>query len=553
MQITEESNTRAAVSPIARRLVPSIADMFFVLIFLMVLSLGNSLMGTDTDTAWHIRTGDYILSQLEVPKTDIFSYRKYGETWIAHEWLADVIFSFLHRFSGLNGVVAVSAFVIAFTFFLLYKLLESHRLNILVVTAVTALAAITSSIHWLARPHLFSMCLTAVCYLLLQSHQRSPRRIHLLLFPLLMAFWVNLHGGYVAGFVLIGIYAIGNGVAYLISSGRDAGPTKKLLGSTFGIGLLSGLAALLNPYGYRLLLFPFEILGSRVAMENILEWQSPSFHQFTAFEFYLLSVIVVFILSNRKVTVIELGITLFSIHLSLVGQRYIPIFAILMAPILAVRLEDLWRAARNRQPPIFFVRLLQTRINESISRLESMNRNLSGHVYPAVLSLVMIAALCNGGRAFGQAILDYKFEGSRYPIRAVEFIKQNSLSGNMYNSYVFGGYLIYSFFPDPRYRVFVDGRAIVGDESYFVEALKVSELTPEWQKILDRYKVDWMIVETNSVLTVFLFERPEWKLVYSDDVASIFVKETPENSRLIEESRTLKPAYSKAFSGQADF
>jgi hypothetical protein len=123
----------------------------------------------------------------------------------------------------------------------------------------------------------------------------------------------------------------------------------------------------------------------------------------------------------------------------------------------------------------------------------------------------------------------------------------------MYNSYVFGGYLIYSFFPDPRYRVFVDGRAIVGGEDYFVESLKVSELTPEWKKILDKYKVAWMIVETNSVLTVFLFERPEWKLVYSDDVASIFVKKTPENSRLIEQYRTVKPAYSSAFSRVENF
>jgi hypothetical protein len=182
-----------------------------------------------------------------------------------------------------------------------------------------------------------------------------------------------------------------------------------------------------------------------------------------------------------------------------------------------------------------------------------MNRNLSGHAFPVVLSLAMIAALSNGGRAFGQTIFDYKFEGSRYPIRAVEFIRRNALSGNMYNSYVFGGYLIYSFFPDPRYRVFVDGRAIVGGEDYLVESLKVSELTPEWKKILDRYKVDWMIVETNSILTVFLFERPEWKLVYSDDVASIFVKDTPANSRLIEEHRPLEPAYRKAFSGEPGF
>jgi hypothetical protein len=547
----ETNNTGAVVSPFARWMMPSIADTVFIFIFLMILSLGNPFLGdVDTDTAWHIRTGDYIVSRIEVPKTDIFSYRKYGETWIAHEWLADVILSLLHRFTGLNGVVGFSAFVIAFTIFLLFKMLETYRLNILVVTAVTVLAAVTSSIHWLARPHIFSMWLTLLWYFLLESHQRSPRIRHLFLFPLLMVFWVNLHGGYLVGFVLLGIYCIGNITSYLAAIARGLKPAKKLTGSTLLIALLSSVAALINPYGYRLLLFPFEILGSRVAMENIVEWHSPSFHQFGAYEFYLLLLIVTFLVSSKKTSVIELGVALFSIHVSLVGQRYIPIFAILMAPILAQRLDDLCRAALSRQSPLPVVRGLQMRITESISRVQFLNRNLSGHGYPIAVGLFMIFSLHNGGRAFGKTVFDYKFEGTRYPIRAVEFVRQNSLSGNMYNSYVFGGYLIYRFFPDPRYRVFVDGRGIVGGEDYFSEYLKVSQLTPEWQETLDKYKVNWIIEETNSPLTVFLSTYHEWKLVYSDNIASIFVKDTQENREVIEKYPGVKPAYGRDETGK---
>lgn len=237
--------------------------------------------------------------------------------------------------------------------------------------------------------------------------------------------------------------------------------------------------------GYRLLLFPFEILGSRAAMESIVEWHSPSFQQFGAYELYLLLLIVTFLISSKKTSVIELGIALFSIHVSLVGQRYIPMFAILMAPILAQRLDDLCRAALSHQSPLSVVRGLQMRLVESISRMEFLNRSLSGHIYPIAIGVFVVFSLYNGGRAFGKSVFDYKFEGSPYPIRAVEFVRQNSLSGNMYNSYVFGGYLIYRFFPDPRYRVFVDGRAIVGGEDYFTESLKVSQLTPQWQQTLD--------------------------------------------------------------------
>jgi hypothetical protein len=460
--------------------------------------------------------------------------------------LADVIFSLLHRFTGLNGIVILSAFIIAFTSFLLFKMLETYRLNVVIVATVTVLAATTSSVHWLARPHLFSMCLTLVWYFLLESHQRSPRVRHLFLFPLLMVFWVNLHGGYLVGFVLLGIYGIGNIAGYCASAGSDRQFARKLIGSTILVGSLSLMAALCNPYGYRLLLFPFEILGSRIAMEHIVEWHSPSFQQFGAFELYLLLLIATFFVSSKKVTVVELGITLFAIHASLVGQRYIPIFAILMAPILAKRLDDLCQAALGCQSPSSVVRRLQARIGESLGRVELLERNLSGHIYPAAIGLFIIFSLCNGGRAFGKTVFDYKFEGSRYPIEAVEFVSQNSLSGNMYNSYVFGGYLIYRFFPDPRYRVFVDGRAIVGGEDYFVESLKVSLLTPEWQDILEKYKVNWMIVETNSPLTLFLSTHDDWKLVYSDNIATIFVKDVKENREVIEKYPGVRPAYGKS-------
>jgi len=540
----ETNNTGAVVSPFAKWMMPSIADMVFIFIFLTILSLGNDFLGgADTDTAWHIRTGDYIVSRIEVPKTDIFSYRKYGQTWIAHEWLVDVILSLLHRFTGLNGVVSFSAFVIAFTVFLLFKMLETYRFNILVVTGVTVLAAVTSSIHWLARPHIFSMGLTLLWYFLLESHQRSPRIRHLFLFPLLMVFWVNLHGGYLVGFVLLAIYGIGNMTSYLAALGRGLKPAKNLMGSTVLIALLSFIAALCNPYGYRLLLFPFEILGSRVAMENIVEWHSPSFHQFGAYEFYLLLLIVTFLGSSKKASVIELGVVLFSIHVSLVGQRYIPIFAILMAPILARRLDDLCRAGLSHQAALPVFRRLQARIVESIDHVEFLNRNLSGHVYPIAIGLFMIFTVANGGRAFGKTVFDYKFEGSRYPIRAVEFVKENSLAGYMYNSYAFGGYLIYRFFPDPRYRVFVDGRGIVGGEDYFTEYLKVEQLTPEWQETLAKYKINWIIQETNSRLTVLLSSHHNWKLIYSDNIASIFVKDMWENREVIEKYPGVKPAY----------
>jgi hypothetical protein len=544
MEKIETNKTDTAVPAWTRWLTPSIADVIFIFLFLNVLSLGSEIL-RDADIAWHIRTGDYILSRMEVPRTDIFSYRKYGETWIAHEWLSDVVFSFLHRFAGLNGIVILSAFIIASTFFLLFKMLQARSFNLLVVTVVTMLAAVTSSNHWLARPHLFSMLLTLLWSYFLESHQRLPQKKHFLLFPALMVLWVNLHGGYLVGLILIAIYGVGNMINNLIAVSRGLQPDKKQIDSLVPIGLFSFLAALINPYGYRLLLFPFEVLGSRAAMETIVEWQSPSFHRFGPYELYLLLLVATFLISSQRLNLIEVGITLFAIHISLVSQRYIPIFAILMAPILGQRLDAVCRTWLGQRSAFSVIRGAQNRILESVERLEFLNAKLNHHTYAVALCLVMLFLAQNGGRAFGHTVLNYKFQSSKYPISAVDFVKQNAVSGRMYNDYVFGGYLIYSFFPDPRYRVFVDGRAIVGGDDYFTEYLKVSQLTPQWESVLEKYQVNWIIEETNSILTLFLAERHDWKLVYSDTVASIFVKNVPENRYLIEKYSGVKPVFGK--------
>ena len=402
-----EANTIRIVPTWARWMMPSISDVVFVFLFLRVLSLGSEIL-RDADIAWHIRTGDYILSTMAVPRTDIFSYRKYGQTWIAYEWFSDVIFAFVHRVAGLNGIVILSAFIIASTFFLLFKMLQARSFNLLVVTVVTLLAAVTSSIHWLARPHLFSMFLTALWYFFLESHHRLPQRKYFLVFPVLMLLWVNLHPGYLLGLVLTGMYAIGNFGNYLMALGHGLQPGKRWIRSLVVIALFSFLAALINPYGYGILLFPFEVLGSSASMEAITEWGSPSFHHFSAYEFYLLLLVVTFFISSEKLDFVELGITLFAIHISLVSQRYIPIFAILMAPILGQRLDAVCRTWLGQRSAFSVIRGAQNRILESVARLEFLNAKLNHHTYGVALCLVMLFLAQNGGRAFGHTVLNYR-------------------------------------------------------------------------------------------------------------------------------------------------
>jgi len=501
-------------------LLPSVEGILLTAIFLTVLVLGDHIL-RDADTAWHIRVGDYILSQGQVPRVDIFSHRKFGQEWIAHEWLADAIFAAIHRVAGLNGIVVLSAIVIAATFILLFRLIAGRLDNALISLAVTILSAITASIHWLARPHLFSLALVVIWYSALESHQRDPKRYHFFLFPVLMIIWANIHGSFLFGLALLGIYTLA-ALADCVAGGEQARDSRRKFISFSVIGTVCLLASLLNPYGYRLLLFPLEILTAAPAMSTISEWQSPDFHRFGSYELYLLLLVLTFLARKASIRLLEAALILFSIHMSLVARRYIPIFAILMAPVLAARLDDWYRCFAGSSRSTGFFSPIKRGLVIFVDRFQSFNSSLRSHVVPLAVVLVATTAALNGGKVFGRQVLAYEFSGPQYPVRAVEFLKKHAPMGNMFNYYSYGGYLIYAFFPDPRYRVYVDGRAIVGGADYYTDYLDVVYLSSRWKELLDRDHVNWIIYPAQEGFSVVLRDNPAWKLVYTDEQTSIF-------------------------------
>src|SRR5215510_10203058 len=193
---------------IRRLLIPSIGTVLFLTIFLPLALLGRVLLN-DTDTGYHIRAGEVILDTFSVPRYDIFSFHSPPLPWTAHEWLSEVIMALVHRAFGLTGIVVFFAFVIALTYYLLFKILRTTNGNIIITIAIVGLVIASSTLHWLARPHVFSWIFILVYQYLLDAFQYRNRN-YLYVLPLLMLLWVNLHGGFMVGFMLIGIYLAGN-------------------------------------------------------------------------------------------------------------------------------------------------------------------------------------------------------------------------------------------------------------------------------------------------------------------------------------------------------
>src|SRR2546423_5850188 len=200
------------------RFFPSLTDVAFLTpaIFLFSkLEGAKSLLG-DGDTGWHIRTGEWILQNGRVPDKDIFSFTKPGEVWYAWEWLWDLGAAYLHQRGGMAAVVIACIAVLAFTFSMLFRLVRRKCSNDFVAIGVTVLAAAGSSIHWLARPHLFTL-LFLVIFMCILERVRGGRVRLLAWLPVLTVLWTNLHGGFFVGILTIAMYAAGELVTWALS------------------------------------------------------------------------------------------------------------------------------------------------------------------------------------------------------------------------------------------------------------------------------------------------------------------------------------------------
>src|SRR6202049_4310406 len=200
-----------------RLLIPSVGDVIFiVLLALLTLTpLSVRLLG-DAGIGWHIRTGQQILATHAIPRVDSFSSTMVGKPWFAWEWLYDLAVGQLEATLGRNGVVWLTAVVIAAVFAWMFRLLIVRGTNLLVAFLLVLLTVSASMIHFLARPHVLSWLFTLAWFWILDSSVRDAadgRGDHgarwLWALPLMMLVWVNVHGGFLVGFVLLGIFLLG--------------------------------------------------------------------------------------------------------------------------------------------------------------------------------------------------------------------------------------------------------------------------------------------------------------------------------------------------------
>jgi hypothetical protein len=267
----------------------------------------------------HLTTGRYLLQHGHLPATDPYSYTAADHPYVAHEWLAAVLFRLSYDAAGVAGMIIFKALLVAATCVLL--LLAARRLHgRLAVFLPTLTAALyIASPRFVERPHVFSYLLTALYLWVLLTFRENSDWRWLWVIPPAQILWANLHGGWVVGIALVAVFALGEGIAY--ARGRWLEGTREQAPTACNVVLLSALlpacvvATLVNPYGARLLRFPFELESLGFVRESNFEWHPsyhPSFNTTTMFALYLLflgALWAAFLLAPRRGVGAQIGRT----------------------------------------------------------------------------------------------------------------------------------------------------------------------------------------------------------------------------------------------------
>jgi hypothetical protein len=489
-----------------RLLVPSLSDFLFIaLIAWLFMSSGphgwQSLLA-DADVGWHIRTGEYILNHHQVPHHDLYSFSKPGAPWYAWEWLSDVIDGLLFRWAGLKGIVLAAGALIALFATTLMRRIVDAGAHLFVALLVTLFSVGAASMHFLARPHIFTLLLLSISMWIIEADRRgaNPARIWWLA-PITLV-WTNLHGGFLVLIGLLGLAAIGAAAEAWLEKPRGGRPDWAPALRWAGLAAACGAASFVNPYGWELHRHVIQYLRSDWIRKVVQEFQSPSFRDENMLQFEALLFIGLITAGARfrRGQVID-GLWIVCLgYMSLSSVRHVPIFVTVAAPMIAVEMTYWWKAWVGDSSQ-----------QSALGILNQMGRDIvAGFQRFTIWMAVAVAALAMSGSAVAWP---QDFPSLVFPTAMVHAHEQEILQARVLTTDQWADYLIYLH---PEQKVFMDGRSDFYGPEIGDQFLQVMRGMPGWEKVIQKYRFNLALIPVDTAIAQLLKQRPEWRVVADD-------------------------------------
>ncbi|MGH2620061.1 MAG: hypothetical protein ACRDHG_05755 [Anaerolineales bacterium] len=476
-----------------KRLVSTVS---LLAIFTMALRISVT-----SDTWWHLRAGSWIVENGQLLRQDLFSLTRLGQPWLYPGWLAQIAMIATFERTGFPGLNLFTALSVLIGFAFVWKSVAAPPL---LKGFTFVLAAACAGVYWSARPQILSFALTgAWIWALQRGRQYGPRALWV--WPALMALWVNLHGGFAVGLLLLAVELISAGLdritPFRFGIPPSGSPKLGLARIAAGAGA-SVVAVGLNPNGPLMLAYPFKTVSIGVLQDYIQEWQSPNFHslELQPFLWMLLLTAAFLALSPESPNWRELlSVTIFA-YLGFLAARNIALFALVALPILTRHMAMTLQAWFPSRVP---AKQLPARTAQAVNLI-------------LLVALVAVAALKSitplSRSANETAIRD------QTPVAAADYLLEARPPGPLLNSYNWGSYVTWALYPN--YLSFVDGRTDLFDDEILQEYLELWRADPGWEAIIQRWGLKTALLEPEAPITRALL-LAGWRILYEDPQAVV--------------------------------
>ncbi len=468
---------------------PVVQAMLLVYLMLFVSASGPVVRSlVDPDVGWHLRNARELTASGHFMHADSYTFTVGGKPWINFEWLGELPYFFAQRWMGDRGLYLV-LFVVAAA--ILTGIFCLGRLRSGSWTAsffTTGIGLLLTTVSLLPRPLLFGWLFLVVEVAVLWSYRKGRDWTWAL--PVLFLLWINTHGSWFIGFVLMVLF-----VACGFVEGEWGGlyavrwtpaQRKKLV----TVAMVSFAALFVNPYGWRLVAYPLDVaFRQKLTVENIAEWGSLDFHspRGKIMIGVLVLMAVLQLVRRRRWPLEDVAFAAVALYGGVTYVRFLFLPAILIMPLLAV---DFRAGVEGEKSPARDHRLLS--------------------------GLVMVALVAMMVRAYPREKQLHAGWEEFFPEKAVPWVDSTAGRGNLLANFNWAGYLEWQA---PEVKEMIDSRVDIfvhaGVMADYLKAVKVEDT----DAMLEKYRIRYVLLPREYPMAHLLEHEAAWKKTYDDGQA----------------------------------